>query len=306
MANMLAVLCTPRTNGYTASLWRDAADAAARVDGVDVEAVSLKGFSFSPCQSCYACIRSERHVCPLPDDMGRAGRGRLFARVARANALLVVEPVHFWGNSAAAHLFIERLYPFAWSGGLDGLPFGSISCAANQGMHHLAAEGLCKWAFTLGLRHVDGIAAHAADMKNAQRQARRLGRRLARAALRDAKERRRWSGEPARYRAYRKKLWDPYRHYLDNLAAGAQTYAESLIARAEASGEFTRADARALLAEAGGELRACLDAESVGTEVEALRHLVRAGALWTHATWRQLLEEDVIGASTPIAYRPLD
>lgn len=305
MARLLAVLCTPRTQGYTASLWRAAAEAAAKVEGVRVDAVSLKGLRFSPCQSCYVCIRSDAHVCPLPDDMGRNGRGRLFRRVADANALLLVEPVHFWGNSAAAHTFVERLYPFVWSGDLVGMPFGSVSCAANQGMQHLAAEGMCKWSFTLGMRHVGGVAAHAADMKRARRQASRLGRRLARAALNDAEGRRRWS-ELQRYRAYRKSLWDPYEHYLHNLTGGTRTWEGSLIARAQASGEFTDAEALSLLSEAGDELRECLAADGAGEERAALRHLVRASALWTHATWRGLLEEDVIGAPTPEAYRPLD
>jgi len=305
MATVLALLCTPRTTGYTASLWRAAAEAAGARDRVEVEAVSVKDFAFSPCQSCYSCIRSTRHVCSLPDDMGRGGRGRLLVRVAKANALLVVEPVHFWGNSAAAHAFIERLYPFAWSGHLDGMPFGSISCAANQGMQHLAAAGLCKWAFTLGLRHLGGVAAHAADLKAARRAARRLGRRLAGAALEDERGRKKWRGELERYRAYRKKLWDPYRHYLDNLTAQSGSYEGSLIARAELSGEFKDPEAARLLQEAGGELRECLAADRAGADQKALRHLVKAGALWTHATWRQLLERDVIQAATPSAYRPL-
>jgi len=305
MARLLTVLCTPRTEGYTASLWRAATDAAAQVEGVAVDAVCLKDFSLTPCQSCYACIRGETHVCSLPDDMGRNGRGRLFARIAEANALLVVEPVHFWGNTATAHIFVERLYPFAWSGRLDGMPFGSISCAGNQGMHHLAAEGLCKWGFTLGMRYVGGAAAHAADMKGAEREGKQLARKLARATLRDAQGRKTWS-ELERYRAYRKSAWDPYRHYLDNLTTGTGGYEESLIARAEASGRFTDPEAARLLGDAAKELRACVAADGAGEEEEALPHLVRAGALWTHATWRQLLEKDVIGAATPSAYRPLD
>jgi len=86
MATLLAVLSTPRTGGFTASLWRAAVEAA-EAEGVEVDAVSLADFSFGPCRSCYSCIRSSKHVCPLPDDMGRAGRGRLFARVTKANAL---------------------------------------------------------------------------------------------------------------------------------------------------------------------------------------------------------------------------
>ncbi len=305
MARLLAVLCTHRTQGYTASLWRAAAQAADDVTGVAVEPVALADYSFGPCRSCYTCIRGKRHVCPLPDDMGRSGRGKLFARVARANALLVVEPVHFWGNAAATHLFIERLYPFGWSGHLAGMPFGSASCAANQGMQHLAAENLCKWSFAMGLRYAGGVAAHAADMDRAQRDAKQLGRRLARAALRDARGRKPWS-ELARYRAYRGKPWDPYRHYMDNLTSGRSTYKGSLIERAQRSGRFTDAEAARLLKAAGGELRECVRLDGAGEEGQAVRHLVKAGALWTHATWKQLLEKDVIGAPQPSAYRPLE
>ncbi len=33
--------------------------------------------------------------------------------------------------------------------------------------------------------------------------------------------------------------------------------------------------------------------------------LVRAGALWMHATWKEFLKEEVVKTSTPEAYRPL-
>ena len=302
MANLLAVLSTPRKHGYTGSLWAEAAEAAAAAEGVEVQRVVLSDYSFAPCQSCYTCIRGARHVCPLPDDMGRSGRGRLFAKVAEANALLIVEPVHFWGNAAATHAFIERLYPFVWSGRLVGMPFASISCAGNQGMHHLAAAGLCKWGFTAGLRYAGGVAAHAADLRRAGLEARRLGRRLARMAVRDAEGRKGWT-DLQRYRAYRGTPWDPYQHYLDNLTSGTRSYEKSLIRRAERS--FTDPQAAALLKQAGAELRACLRADREGEENRALRHLVKAGALWTHATWKQLLEGDVIRAPQPGAYRPL-
>jgi hypothetical protein len=32
---------------------------------------------------------------------------------------------------------------------------------------------------------------------------------------------------------------------------------------------------------------------------------VKAGALWTHATWKEFLEEEVIGTPAPGAYRPI-
>jgi len=154
------------------------------------------------------------------------------------------------------------------------------------------------------LRYVGEVSAHVFDLKRATRDARRLGRKLARAARRDAEGRRTWS-ELARYRAYRKTVWDPYPHYLDNLTAGTRSYDGSMIARALSSGEFTNPEAARLLRRAAEELRRCLRAEGEGEEGAALPHLVKAGAFWTHATWKQLLEEDVIGVATPAVYRPL-
>ena len=61
-------------------------------------------------------------VGPLPSE--------LHARLAAASALLIADPVHNWGPSALCHLFIERSYPFLWSGKLSGMPFASISCAS--------------------------------------------------------------------------------------------------------------------------------------------------------------------------------
>jgi hypothetical protein len=183
------------------------------------------------------------------------------------------------------------------------MPFASISCASNQGMQRLANQGLCKWAFTLGLRYVGGLAVHTAYIEQARREVKELGRRLGQAAMADAEGRRKYPDQE-RYVDYLDAPWRPLEPYLDNLTRGTMAYGGSLIA--QGLGAFTRQEAVALLAEAGEQLKAALALYGKGRHPEACRHLVRASALWTHATWKEFLEEDVIKAGVPATYRPID
>jgi len=304
MARVLAVLCSGRRNGYTARVM-EAALEGAREAGAEVEVAHLREFTFGPCTSCFECVRREEHVCVLPDDMGREGRGRLFLKVLGANALLLADPVHMWGPSASSHLFIERLYPFVWSGGLNGMPFASISCATNQGMQHLALKEICKWAFTLGMRYIGGLSVHAARFERSLREARLLGRRLAEAASEDERGRRRYKDDAERFLDYADKPWSPLLPYLENLTKGTLTYEGSLIEEALCEGTFKDRRALELLRRAAGGLKKALKRYKLGDLEGATRALVEASAYWTHATWREFLERGVIGAGPPKAYRPL-
>ncbi|HIE28961.1 TPA: flavodoxin family protein, partial [Candidatus Poribacteria bacterium] len=199
MAYILALLASGRTEGFTASVLESAIEGAQSVPDVEVELVHLHRYKFGPCTSCFACIRDESHDCILKDDMG--GGGELMAKVKRANGWIIADPVHCWGPSAQIHLFIERCYPFIWSGNLEGMPFASISCASNQGMQRIANGNLCKWAFTYGLRYIGGLPVHTAYIERARREAKGLGQKLAEAAIGDAKERKTFP-DPERYVDY--------------------------------------------------------------------------------------------------------
>ncbi|MCC7261372.1 MAG: flavodoxin family protein [Candidatus Latescibacteria bacterium] len=120
MAYVLALLASGRKKGFTATLLQAAAAGAASVEGVEVEVVHLHQYRFGPCKSCFNCIRDPEHQCGQHDAMG--GAGELMAKVRRAKGWILADPVHFWGPSAQAHLFIERCYPFLWSGALQGMP----------------------------------------------------------------------------------------------------------------------------------------------------------------------------------------
>ena len=300
MAIVLALLASGRKAGFTASVLEATAQGAESLDGVQVERVHLHHYTFGPCTSCFHCIRDEAHECILPDAMG--GSGELMARVQRAHGWILADPVHTWGPSAMCHTFIERCYPFVWSGALEGMPFASISCASNQGMQRLADRNLCKWAFTLGLRHIGSLPVHTTYLERARDEAVDLGRRLAEAAVQDARARDRYP-DAERYVDYLDKPWSVLEPYLDNLHNGTMAYETSLIA--EGLANFRRPEAIELLQRAKGHFVQALDLYKKGQAEAACSPLVRASALWTHATWLEFLEQDVVKAGVPQAYRPI-
>ncbi len=300
MAVILALLASGRPKGYTASVLQAAVKGAEEVAGVEVELVHLHRYTFGPCTSCFQCIRNDPHECTLKDAMGKDGE--LMAKVKRANGWILADPVHHWGPSAQCHLFFERCYPFLWSGELEGMPFASISCASNQGMQRLANENICKWAFTKGFRYIGGLPVHTAYLAQALQEAEKLGRKLAEAAKLDAKGRRKFPDQD-RYLEYLNKPWSALEPYLDNLSNGTMTYESSLIEEGLAS--FKRKEAVELLQQSRGHLKKALEFHAQDRAEEACLELVRASAFWTHATWKEFLEEDVIKSKVPEAYRPI-
>jgi hypothetical protein len=68
---------------------------------------------------------------------------------------------------------------------------------------------------------------------------------------------------------------------------------------------FHREEARILLEQARLPFEEALACYHRGEREEACRQLVAASAFWTHATWKEFLEDDVVGSGVPPAYRPL-
>jgi len=305
MAQVLAVLCSGRRKGFTARLLLGAVEGIKSVKGVEAEVVRNLDYRYGPCISCFNCIRSPENACTLNDDFGRSGRGPLFEKVKGANALLLADPVHMWGESSGAHLFMERLYPFLWTDHLNGVPFASISCASNQGMQRLARQNLCKFAFTYGMRYVGGLAVHVASFDQGLEGARLLGARLAEAALLDEKDGRRRMEDQERWLYYMDKPWNCLEPYFENLTEATFRADESLIRRWIAKGGFRREGVAEALAEADKELSEAIRYRNLMDYEKACRHLVLSSAFWTKATWRELLEQDIVRAPQPEVYRPI-
>lgn len=305
MARLLAVMCSGRRRGRTAGVLEEAVASAREVAGVEVEVVCAHDYRFGPCTSCFWCIRHPVGACNLEDDMGMEGKGALFKKLKECHGLFIADSVHHWGPTAQCHLLIERMYPFTWSGEMEGLPFASVSVATNQGMQMEANRQICRWAFTYGMRYIGGIPIHCAHMEESLEEVRYLGRQLAEATLQAQQEgRRKWSWEE-RCAWYADSPWLVFPAYIENLTRGTYRWESSLPEQSLRHGTFRRPEALELLEKCSAELKECMRHYHMGNWEAANCHLTAAGTYWTHATWKEFLELQVVKAATPTAYRPL-
>ncbi|MCD6530173.1 flavodoxin family protein [Candidatus Bathyarchaeota archaeon] len=295
-----------RRDGYTVKVLKEALEGAKSVQGVEAELVYLLDYKFGPCISCYECIRRSEHRCVLQDDMGKLGEGKLWKKIEGANGFILAAPVHFWSADALSHLFIERLYPFLWSGELKGIPVATITVASNQGFQFVANTMLCEWAFTMAMKYVGGLPVHAAYLDEALPRARYLGMKLGEAALKDEKEGRKPPTDEEIWLYYQDKPWKVFPHYIENLTMGTGDPELSVIKWSLAHGTFKRKEAVDLLKKADEEFNKFSHHYSLRNYEEAIKSLVKASAFWTHATWKEFLEEQLIKAPPPKVYRPLE
>jgi hypothetical protein len=103
---------------------------------------------------------------------------------------------------------------------------------------------------------------------------------------------------------YLNKPWSVLEPYLDNMSNGTMAYESSLIA--EGFSNFKRREALDQLKKSRVHFKSALELYHNGQVETACIQLARASAFWTHATWQEFLEADVIKANVPGAYRPVD
>lgn len=302
MAKVMAVLGSGRKRGFTATLLRAAVEAVESVDGVTVNWIHLHDYRMRPCISCFHCIRHPGDGCVLDDDFGHKGEGILYGKVREADGFLIGDAVHFWTTTAAMRLFFERMYPFIWTGELKGSYFASISCAGNSGMHRVANRMLCQFSFQQGFRYVGGLPVHAAFMDQALEEARYLGRKLGLAA----RNGRQPVDEETLWSEYAKELWNIYPQYIDNFTSGTMDYNQSMPEQALRHGLFQKPEALELLQKAADGFKEVIRLHKLGNFEQAQKLMISVSAHWVRATWDEYLKDNVVGADTPSAYRPLD
>jgi multimeric flavodoxin WrbA len=303
MAKVLAVLASNRRKGWTAQLLERACKGAEKVDGVDVELIRLHDCDIRPCNACFDCIRLEARVCTLKDDMG--GEGELYQKVKKANGIILEDPVFMWGSSALTHLFIERLYPFVLSGGLSGMPFGSISCASNQGFQYQAGQEIAKQTFSYGFIYLGAVPVHASYFGQGLQEAEALGEKLSMAAVKDHQEGRQTLTDQEKFRMYTQPF-NVLRSYMENLTNGSMEFEDTMSQRTLRNHIFKREEAVGTLEKANEKIKAAFESVEQQEYEKARDALSQGSALWTKATWQEFLESEIIGVKQPDAYRPTD
>ncbi|MFW6118224.1 MAG: flavodoxin family protein [Chloroflexota bacterium] len=301
--HVLGVLFSARKHGWTSRLLDAGLEGAASVEGVTVEKINAHKYKYIPCISDMACIRDPEHGCILDDDFGRYGEGILYRKVRDANGIFVADPVYLWGTSALLRMFLERMYPFIWSGEINGQPFASVSCASNSGFQYWATSDIPRQIFNFGSRYIGGVAVHTSYFEEGLKKARELGKKLGEFALQDAKGRIKLT-DLEKFSLYREP-WDVSEAYLIQLTNGSMKAEESMSKKALEKDTFKRPDALEILKEADDKIQKAFKAWNNGDRATAESELSDGTALWTEATWREFLEEKVARCKKPAAYRPM-
>jgi len=183
MANVLAIVGSPRRGGNTQILMSKIAEGAASAGAV-VETIYLADLHIRECDGCHACWRGR--PCSKDDDM-RA----VYAKIAACETLVLGTPVYWYGPTALMKAFIDR---FVYFNCQTNRPMvrGKRAAAAivleetHEETWRPVAEFFQKCLAYLEVNLVDtlvapGVGEKGAIRKEVQRleEARRLGIRLA-------------------------------------------------------------------------------------------------------------------------------
>ena len=117
MGKILAIYGSPRREGNTAALLRQAVQGA-RDEGTEVEELVLRDLKISPCLEIYGCKKDGR--CVIQDDFQM-----VYDRLLACRGLMLASPIFFYTVSAHTKLFMDRCQSLwvkkYW---LDKVPFG--------------------------------------------------------------------------------------------------------------------------------------------------------------------------------------
>ncbi len=142
MKNILAVYGSPRRNGNTSTLLKNAVRGALD-SNVQIDEVFLRDLSISPCLEIYACGKTGR--CAIRDDFQE-----LHDRLLACDALMLASPVFFYTVSAQTKIFMDRSQAqWAKKYLVDKAPFGLREPARKALFIAVGATG--------GARLFDGI-----------------------------------------------------------------------------------------------------------------------------------------------------
>ncbi len=100
MTRVLAIYGSPRREGNTALLLREAVEGA-RAAGADVEEIVLRDLKMSPCMEIYGCKSTGR--CAIQDDFQR-----VYDSLVESRAVMLASPIFFYAVSAHMKILMDR------------------------------------------------------------------------------------------------------------------------------------------------------------------------------------------------------
>jgi multimeric flavodoxin WrbA len=106
MARLLGICGSPR-NASTEYVLRKALEAAAEIEGIEIDTIFLRGKKINFCIHCNKCIKEDKRFCTLhKDDMMQ-----FYERFYAADAYLIASPVYEMNITAQLAAFFNRFRP---------------------------------------------------------------------------------------------------------------------------------------------------------------------------------------------------
>jgi multimeric flavodoxin WrbA len=122
---LLGVVCSPRKNGNTEILVKEALDSA-RVFGAKSEIIKISDLNITPCDGCESCeVTGE---CKIEDDMQV-----VFTKLEQCDGIILGSPVYFWGVTAQAKAVMDRTFLFRRDRRLRNKVGGAVVVARDSG-----------------------------------------------------------------------------------------------------------------------------------------------------------------------------
>ncbi len=130
---IIGIISSPRHNGNTAVLVREALQGAAGKNA-EVEEICLPDFRIEYCKGCFTCMSQGK--CPLRDDFGML-REKLLA----ADGIIISSPSYGLAPTACMKAFLDRIGMYnAYTSSLGGKYVASISTAGAMGAGKVARQ----------------------------------------------------------------------------------------------------------------------------------------------------------------------
>ena len=122
---LLGIVCSPRTNGNTEVLVKEALDTARNL-GAKTEMIKASDLNITPCDGCESCdITGE---CKIEDDMQD-----IYTKLLHSDGIIFGSPVYFWGVTAQAKAIIDRTFVFRRDRRLRNKVAGAVVVARVSG-----------------------------------------------------------------------------------------------------------------------------------------------------------------------------
>ena len=101
----IAFLGSPRKDGNTELLLREAINGVRETAGGEVTVFNLNVLNIKPCQDCGGCEKTGE--CVLEDDMTK-----IYPEIRSADRIILASPIFFFGLSAQSKTMIDRCQSF--------------------------------------------------------------------------------------------------------------------------------------------------------------------------------------------------